>query len=99
MDSLKKKRSHRQKVPEAGQEGWSMNTSASLYPRKKSAIDIYRRSNDSLARKISLLKQASENHTKRKIPTRNQEMLGKHKINDEMRNIDSNAFQKAIDEK
>jgi len=46
-----------------------------------------------------MLKQSSEDHSERKIPTLNQEMLLKHKINDEMRDIDSNGFQKAINEK
>ena len=78
-----------------------MNTSASLHPLKLSAIDVYRRNNGSLARKVNLkmLKQVSEDHFERKIPTRNQEMLEKHKINDETRNIDFNVFQKVINEK
>ena len=46
-----------------------------------------------------MLKQASKDHSEGKIPTRNQEMLKMYRINDESRNIDSNFFLKAKDEK
>ena len=69
-----------------------------LHPLENSTININRGSKNFLVRKVNfeMLKQASKDHSKRKIPARNQEMLRKHEIDDESVDINSNAFQKVI---
>jgi len=77
-----------------------MSKSAYLHPLKKCVINLYKGSNGFLAWKINLemLKQSSKDHPVREISIQNQEVFEKHKISDEFRYIDSNAFQKAIDQ-
>ena len=72
----------------------SMSTNACLHPLEESAINIDRESKDFLARKFNfeIFKQTSDDHSEKKIPTQNQEMLRKHEIDDGFRDIDSNAF-------
>ena len=79
MDLLKKRRTRYQWCLRLNRRG--LSTSASLHPIK-CTIDIHRRSNGFLARKINLemLKQSSKDHPVREISTRNQEVFGKHKI-------------------
>jgi len=82
--------------------GWtrelSISTIVSLHPLEKSAININKGSKDFLIGKVNfeMLKQASKDHSKRKILARNQEMLKKHEIDDESGDINSNAFQKVM---
>ena len=74
--------------------GLSMSMSACLHPLEESAINIDKGSKDFLIENINfeMFKRMSGDHSKRKIPTLNQEMLRKHEINNEFGNINSNAF-------
>jgi len=71
-----------------------------LHPLEKSAININSRCNNILARKINfeVVEYTSNDHPEWGNPTKNQNMHRKHKINDEFGIVDSNAFQKAIDQ-
>ena len=81
--------------------GRSRSTKTNMHPFKEGAIDINRGGYGSLIGKINLkmLEQTSKNHPVREIPTRNHQVIGKHDIDDETRDIHFNASQKALNEK
>jgi len=47
--------------------------------------------------KFEEFKKAGDKHSKRKIPIWDHQMFGEREIDDELWNVDSNVFQKAID--
>jgi len=64
-------------------------------------INVHRWSKSSLEREINLevSKQMSNHHPKWEIPTQNEKIFKNHIVSDKFRNVDSNAFQKAIHQK
>ena len=66
----------------------------------RGVVDINGRVYGSLIRQVNfeMFKESSKDHLVRKIPSGNQQMFRKHEVNDKTKDVDSNAFQKAIDE-
>ena len=81
--------------------GRSMSTKSSLHPLKDGAINVNCRSDGFLVRKINfeVLEHTSENYPVWEIYTWNEQVFRKHEIDDESRNVNFNASQKAINEK
>ena len=81
--------------------GWNRSTLSYVHPLKKCAIDINRGCYSSFTQEIKFqkFKETGDEHLKRKIPIWDQQVFRKHEINDEFGYIDSNTFQKVIDQK
>ena len=92
MGPLMKRRNQKQIIVEAALEGFEHEHECPL-SFSWGECDQYRQ-REQLAGIINfeMFKQMSDDHSDRKIPTQNQEMLRKHEIDDEFENINSNAF-------
>jgi len=68
-------------------------TSAFLHPLKECVININRGRKGSLTGniKLEILEEMSNHHPVKEIPIRDQKMFQKHKINNKLRNVNSNA--------
>ena len=71
-----------------------------IHPLEEGAIDVHRWRKGILAGEINfkILEEVSNNHSIWEIPNRNHQLIRKHEVNQKLGDINSNAFQKAIDE-